>query len=48
MMAIKDKITVQEADRIVSLLMTEPLPRVRRLTNRPYDTLLRLAKARLL
>ena len=45
-MAIKDRITAREADRIVSLLQTEPLPRVKRLTNRSWDTLFRLAKAR--
>ena len=47
-MAIKDKITAQEADRIVALLASEPLPRVKRLTGRSWETLMRIAKARLL
>lgn len=47
MMAIKDKVTAQEADRIIALIQSEPLPRVKRLTNRSWDTLFRLAKARL-
>lgn len=48
MMGIANKVTAKEADRIAALLQTEPLPRVRRLTNRSYDTLLRIAKARLM
>lgn len=46
-MALKNKVTATESDRIVALLESEPLPRVRRLTGRSYDTLLRIAKARL-
>lgn len=46
-MTIKNRVTPQEADRIVSLLQTEPLPRVKQLTSRSYETLLRIAKARL-
>lgn len=46
-MALKDRITAQEADRIVALLQSEPLPRVLRLTNRSLETLLRIAKVRL-
>ena len=43
----KTNITAAEADRIVALLEREPLPRVRRLTGRSWETLLRIAKARL-
>lgn len=46
-MAIKNRVTAQEADHIVRLLMTEPLPRVKQLTNRPWRTLFRIAEARL-
>lgn len=45
-MSVRHRITAREADRIAHLLETIPLPRVRELTDRSWETLLRIAKAR--
>lgn len=44
-MAINDKVTPQEADKIAEMLRRLPLPRVHNITGRSYLTLARIAKA---